>query len=92
MSQPRFNQYELESLWITSDAIPGVDYKFGDLVRVESGEYAGQTGEVIALLAIDPEPVYLITLPPDEQSVVLRQLELEATGTTTGRTLVLKGS
>lgn len=82
-------QYELESSWVTAEGIFGVNYRFSDLVRIKSGECSGQTAEVIALLSLEPEPTYGVTLPPDEKFLVLPQSELEATGSTAGRTLKL---
>lgn len=82
-------QYELENRWVTVAGIPGVSYRFSDLVRIRSGEHSGQTGEVIALLSTEPEPVYVVVLPPDEESVVLSQRELDPTGSSAGRTLKL---
>lgn len=82
-------QYELESRWITAEGIPGVNYRFSDLVHIKSGEFSGQTGEVIALISIKPEPVYVVVLPPDETSTVLPQRELESTGSSSRRTLKL---
>ena len=82
-------QYELESRWITAEGIPGVSYRFSDLVRIKSGEYSGQTVEVIALISIEPEPIFVVVLPPNEKSVVLPQSELEATGSTGGRSLLI---
>jgi hypothetical protein len=77
-------QYELESRWITQEGIPGVSYRFSDFVRIQSGEYASQTAEVISLLALEPEPMYMVVLPPNEKSVVLPQSELAATGSSGG--------
>jgi len=82
-------QYELESHWVTAEGVPGVNYRFGDLVRIKSGEFSGQTAEVIALITIEPEPLYIVVLPPNEKSVGLRQSELEATGSASGRSLEL---
>jgi hypothetical protein len=82
-------QHELESRWVTAEGISGVSYLFSDLVRLKSGEYCGQTAEVIALLSLEPEPIYGVTLPPNEKFVVLPQSELEPTGSTAGRTLKL---
>ena len=82
-------QFELESRWITAAGIAGVNCRFSDLIRIKSGDHAGQTAEVIALLALDPEPIYMVVLPPDEKSVVLPQSELEITGETGGRALQL---
>jgi hypothetical protein len=82
-------QYELESQWTAPEGISGVSHRFSDLVRIKSGECSGQTAEVIALLALEPEPTYGITLPPNEKFMVLLQSELEAIGSTGGRTLEL---
>jgi hypothetical protein len=82
-------QYELESRWVTAAGISGVNYRFSDLVRIKSGEYSGKAAEVIALLSLEPEPTYGVTLPPNESFVVLPQSELEPTGSTAGRTLKL---
>jgi len=82
-------QYELESRWITADGIPGVSYRFGDLVRIKAGDYSVQTAEVVSLLSCEPEPVYVLELP-NADSEVLSQSELEPTGSTSGRTLKLR--
>jgi hypothetical protein len=83
-------QYELENRWVTAEAIPNVSYRFSDLVRIKSGEHAGQTAEVIALLSLEPEPTYGLTLPPNEKFIVVPQSELEPTGSSAGRTLSLQ--
>jgi hypothetical protein len=77
-------QYELESRWVTPEGISGVSYRFSDLVRIKSGEYSGQTAEVISLISLEPEPLHMVVLPPNEKSVVLPQSELEPTGSTGG--------
>jgi hypothetical protein len=77
-------QYELESRWVTPEGISGVSYRFSDLVRIKSGEYSGQTAEVISLISLEPEPLYMVVLPPNEKSVVLPESELEPTGSTGG--------
>ena len=82
-------QYELESRWVTAEGISGVSYCFSELVRIKSGEHSGQTAEVIALLSLEPEPIYGVTPPPNEKFVVLPQSELEPTGSTAGRALKL---
>jgi len=88
--EPSLTQYELENRWVTAEGIPNVNYQFSDLVRLRYGDYSGQTGEVIALLALEPEPVYGVTLPPKEKFVVVPQGELEPTGSSAGRTLSLR--
>jgi hypothetical protein len=52
-------QYELESLWIKS-ALPNVTHPFDTRVRAITGEHVGKQGRVIALLSIDPIPLYLV--------------------------------
>lgn len=70
------NQMDLEGQWVKREGIPGVSYRFGAPVRVCCGEAAGATGRVVALLALDPSPEYVVELP-DGSSVVARQSELE---------------
>lgn len=53
------SQYELESLWVNG-ALPSVDLRFGDEVRASAGEHVGKSGRVVALLSIDPVPLYVI--------------------------------
>ena len=90
-------QYELENRWVTEEGVPGVVHRFSDLVQIKSGEYSGQTAEVIALLALDPEPMYMVIVPPNEKvmivpqkSVVFPQSDLEPTGATGRATLELR--
>jgi hypothetical protein len=83
-------QFELESRWITTEGIPGVNCRFSDIVRIIAGEYSGQTAEVISLISIEPEPIYVVEIfPPYGKSVVLPESGLEPTGSTVGRTLKL---
>ena len=56
------NQYELEQLW-AKGVLPNVTYKFGDEVRIKDGECVGEIGRIIALLAIEPAPDYIIEFP-----------------------------
>ena len=74
-------QYELENLWIKSP-IPGVAYQFGDKVSVISGEQAGEVGRIVALLAIEPSPMYVIELPTGK-GLTLLQSDLERVEVTT---------
>ena len=80
-------QKELEKRWQTTEGIDGVRYRYSDLVLIKSGRNAGKTAEVIALISLDPEPMYLVVFPPKEEPHALRQSELEPTGASTGRTL-----
>jgi ribosomal protein L24 len=53
------NQYELEQLWVKGK-LPTVDLRFGDKVRATSGQNAGKSGRVVALLSTDPVPYHVI--------------------------------
>jgi hypothetical protein len=68
-------QYELEQLWVKGE-LPNVTYKFGDEVRLKSGNRAGETGRIVALFTIDPAPHYVIEFP-DGTSENAIQSELE---------------
>jgi hypothetical protein len=83
------SQYELEKQWITAEGIKGVNHRFSDQVRIKSGEHSGEIAEVSGLISVEPEPVYVVVLPPNEKSVVLPQQGLKATGKNAGRTLIL---
>ena len=68
------NQYELESLWVNSAL--SVIYRFGDSVRITSGEQIGEMGRVVALLAVEPVPTYVLEFP-DGTSTVAVEPDLE---------------
>jgi hypothetical protein len=55
-------QYELESLWVKS-ALPRVAYAFDTRVRAIAGDYVGWRGRVVALLSVDPTPLYVVEEP-----------------------------
>ena len=69
------NQYELEGLWVKG-SLPDVDYRFDDSVLIKSGEYANQVARVVALMSIDPIPVYVVEFQAGH-SAVLEQADLE---------------
>jgi len=82
-------QYDLECQWITGDGIPGVQFRYGDIVTIKTGEHAGVTAQVISLSSTEPEPKYGVVLPPNEKFVWMSQRDLESTGTNSGATLTL---
>jgi len=48
--------------WVAGETIPGVAYAFGDPVEVADGARAGARGTIALLLAVSPEPRYLVAL------------------------------
>jgi len=71
------NQFELEKLWVSVHGIPGVAFRFSDAVRIRSGEHAGEVARVVALLAVEPTPLYVVELSLSGMSLTLRQSDLE---------------
>jgi hypothetical protein len=69
-------QYELESLWVKS-ALPSVAYAFDTRVRAIAGEHVDKTGRVVALLSVDPSPLYVIE-EPEGTSFNAQETELES--------------
>jgi ribosomal protein L24 len=53
------SQYELETLWVKGE-LPTAKLRFDDRVRATSGEHEGKSGRVVALLEIEPSPLYVI--------------------------------
>jgi len=84
------SQYEIESQWITPDGIAGVAFRFGDIVRLKKAEFSDELFVVIALVSLSPTPMFGVTRLPDEKYVTALQEELESTGRSTGRKLVIK--
>ncbi len=68
-------QYELERLW-ADGSLRGVAYGFGNEVRVKSGGRAGEVGRVVALLAVEPQPEYVVEYP-DGRSITAAESDLE---------------
>jgi hypothetical protein len=71
------DQFELERLWAGVTGIEGVAFRFGDVVRIKSGEHAGETGTVVALLSLEPIPSYTVELSLSGKSLALLQSQLE---------------
>ena len=84
------SQYEIESQWITPSGIPGVEFRFGDIVRLKNSEFGDQEFVVIALMALSPQPKFGVTRVTDEKFVMAKQEDLESTGKSTARKLVIK--
>ena len=69
------SQYELESQWVKG-SLSTVKFRFDDRVRAISGKHKGKAGRIVALLAIDPSPLYAIE-EPEGTNFNARQSELE---------------
>jgi hypothetical protein len=82
------NQYEIESLWVNHGL--NVVFQFGDIVRIKSGEQSGVQGRIVALLALEPHPTYVVELPQGS-SVMTVEPNLELIQGNTGAKLILVG-
>jgi hypothetical protein len=60
--QPRRFDSEVEGRWIEGHLPDGVEFGLGDIVEVLLGHQRGQKGAVVALLGLEPEPLYLVDL------------------------------
>lgn len=64
--------------WLRGEAIPGVAFAQHAPIVVATGSRAGQQGRVVLLLAVSPEPLYLVALPDDAIELRIRQSALRA--------------
>ena len=46
--------------WMAGEILPGASFVLNESVSIRSGVASGQTGAVISLLALAPEPRYLV--------------------------------
>jgi hypothetical protein len=69
--------HEATALWLECQPVPGVAFRPNDPVEIREGEYAGQVGSTVALLALIPEPRYLIELEPTGEDVEVAQSQLD---------------
>jgi ribosomal protein S4E len=53
------SQYKIEGRWVDG-TLPNVKFHYDDYVKATSGEAAGRCGRVVALLAVDPRPLYVV--------------------------------
>ena len=62
--------------WLAGQAVDGVAFALHDPVRVTGGRFAGKAGSISLLLAIEPEPVYLVRLEAALGDARVRQSDL----------------
>ena len=53
---------EIAQAFLDQANIPGVLFSHRDAVRVLAGQHAGKVGELVTVVAVDPEPVYVVEL------------------------------
>jgi hypothetical protein len=68
--------HEAEARWLESRPVPGVLFQLNEPVEVRGGVHAGQMGSAIGLLALAPEPLYLIELEPEGHDIQALQSQL----------------
>lgn len=67
-------------LWMAGTMPDGVSFAQGAAVEVVAGPHAGEGGAVLLLLALEPEPRYLVRLASRGRDVRVRQSELRHAG------------
>ena len=55
--------------WLDGESIPGVQFTQGDDVEIVAGNHAGRRGRVLLLVALPPEPVYLVALQLGDDTI-----------------------
>jgi hypothetical protein len=52
----------LSQVFLDGEDIPGVSFRHNDAVRIIQGAHAGAVGAIVALLSLEPEPLFVIEL------------------------------
>ena len=66
--------------WMAGDEIPGVTFALNDEVAILEGPNAGEGGAIIFLVALRPEPLYLVERGSGKGDVRVRQSALRRAG------------
>ena len=66
--------------WLAGEAIPGVTFGHNEAVEITKGEHEGHAGAVILLMALHPEPRYLVQLREGRRDVRVSQSALRRMG------------
>ena len=64
--------------WLAGDVIEGVSFARHTAVSIVEGPHSGETGSIVLLTGIRPQPTYLVELASGRGSVRVRQAELRA--------------
>lgn len=65
---------------MAGEEIPGVTFALNDLVEILEGANAGEGGSIIFLVAVRPEPVYIVAPGSGGGDVRVRQSALRRAG------------
>lgn len=65
---------------MAGEAIPGIDFGPNAAIEIVEGPHAGDGGTIIVLLAIRPEPLYLVELRSGTGDARVRQSALRPAG------------
>lgn len=64
--------------WLRGEAIEGVFFARHDAVSIIDGPNSGDSGSIVLLMGVRPQPTYLVELGSGRGSVRVRQSELRA--------------
>lgn len=67
---------ERQIQWLQQEPLEGVRFKMLEVVRVVGGVGAGETGQLISIFAMKPEPLYHVETSSGED-LYARESELE---------------
>lgn len=71
--------------WLHGDKPEGVLFAQHDRVEIAEGSRAGQAGTIVLLVALEPEPVYLLEVDGDARPLRVRQSALRSSVPGRGR-------
>jgi hypothetical protein len=66
--------------WLAGEAIEGVLFAQHQSVSITEGPYSGESGSILLLMGVRPQPTYLVELGSGRGEVRVRQAELRAAG------------
>jgi hypothetical protein len=61
---------------MAGEQIPGIEFGLNEAVEIAEGPHVGDAGTIIVLLAVRPEPLYLVELSAGKADVRVRQSAL----------------
>lgn len=62
--------------WLAGEPVAGVQFALHDAVTVADGPYVGESGSIVLLMGLRPEPTYLVEVGSGRGKVRIRQSEL----------------